>query len=92
MKKISRIQQTRHQLLHEPNKQFSVFTQKKLSQPSCIQRFKGFIKGDCKSPMRNTNDPTTLSILLQDFDKHLSKRGYSDTESQALSEQIKLRS
>lgn len=38
------------------------------------------------------NDPTTLSILLQDFDKHLSKRGYSDTESQALSEQIKLRS
>lgn len=29
--------------------------------------------------MRNTNDPTTLSILLQDFDKHLSKRGYRIT-------------
>lgn len=30
--------------------------------------------------MRNTNETTTLTVLLQDFKKHLSKRGYYDTE------------
>ena len=42
--------------------------------------FKGFIKGECIRHMRNTNDTATLSTILQNFKKHLSKRGYSDTE------------
>lgn len=28
----------------------------------------------------NINDTTTLSIILKDFKKHLTKRGYSNTE------------
>lgn len=42
--------------------------------------FKGFIKGECIRHVRNTNDISALNEILQDFKKHLSKRGYSDTE------------
>lgn len=30
--------------------------------------------------MRNTYDTTALTVILPDLKKHLSKRGYSDTD------------
>ncbi|XP_062579196.1 uncharacterized protein LOC134241129 [Saccostrea cucullata] len=45
-----------------------------------VSVFKGFIKGECIRHSRNTNDPSVLKTILQDFKGHLSKRGYSEEE------------
>lgn len=50
--------------------------------------FKGFIKGECIRHSRNTNDPSTLNIILQDFKGHLSKRGYSEKEINPIIDEI----
>lgn len=64
----------------KPTNSFQYLHRKNSHDPVVI---KGLIKSECKRPVKNTNDPTTLTILLQNIDKHLSKKGYSDTESQA---------
>ena len=50
--------------------------------------FKGFIKGECIRHSRNTNDPSTLNITLEDFKGHLLKRGYSEKEINPIIDEI----
>ena len=50
--------------------------------------FKGFIKGECIRHARNTSDRTILLERLQEFQTHLTKRGYSIFEVQPIVHEI----
>ena len=50
--------------------------------------FKGFIKGECIRHARYTSDCTILLERLQEFQTHLTKRGYSIFEIQPIVHEI----
>lgn len=51
--------------------------------------FKGFIKGECYRLLRNTSDNSVLDSALQSFNDKLMLRGYCETETIPIIQEVK---